>query len=59
MNFYMDLYMVALFFVLSPGVLLTLPKRGSLLTVAAVHAVVFATIYHFAGPMVWKLTKDM
>jgi hypothetical protein len=59
MNFYMDLYMVALFFVLSPGVLLTLPKGGSRLMVAAVHAVVFATIYHFAGPMVWKLTKDM
>ena len=59
MNFYMDLYMVALFFVLSPGVLLTLPKGGSLLTVAAVHAVVFATIYHFAVPVVWKMTQNL
>jgi hypothetical protein len=59
MNFYMDLYVAALFFVLTPGVLLTLPKGGSVLTVAAVHAVVFATIYHFAGPMVWKMTQNM
>jgi hypothetical protein len=36
-----------LFFVLTPGVLLTLPKGGSHQTVALTHALVFAVVHHF------------
>ena len=43
----MSVYVGLLFIVLTPGVLLTLPKGGSKLTVALVHGLVFATIYHF------------
>jgi len=38
------LYMVLLFVALTPGVLLTLPKGGSKLKVAVVHAVVFVVV---------------
>ena len=44
MNFLMSFYLVALFVALTPGVLLTLPKGGSKLTVAVVHGVVFAIV---------------
>lgn len=38
-----------LFFVLTPGVLLSLPPGGSLYVVAATHAVVFALVHKFVG----------
>lgn len=49
------IYLIALFFVLSPGVLLTLPPGGrgllmsgqTSLLAAAVHAVVFALAYQY------------
>jgi hypothetical protein len=40
-------FLVLLFVVLTPGVLLRLPPGGSKLTVAVVHGVVFALVYHF------------
>jgi hypothetical protein len=50
----MSLYLVALFVALTPGVLLTLPKRGKKLTVAVVHGLVFALIWHFTHKVVWR-----
>jgi len=44
----MSLFVAVLFFVLTPGVLLSIPKKGSLVKKAAVHAVVFALVYHFS-----------
>jgi hypothetical protein len=38
------LYCAVLFFVLTPGILVSLPKGGSKVTVAATHALIFATI---------------
>jgi hypothetical protein len=43
---YMSLFVALLFFVLTPGVLLSLPAGGSKKMVAATHAVVFALVYH-------------
>jgi hypothetical protein len=40
-----SLYLAALFVILTPGILLTLPARGSRLTVAVVHGIVFVVIY--------------
>jgi len=34
-----------LFFILSPGILLRVPRKGGKLVVAAVHAIVFSVIY--------------
>jgi len=42
----MSLFVAALFVVLTPGVLVTLPSKGSKLTVAVVHGLLFAVIYH-------------
>jgi len=42
----MSVYMAVLFFVLVPGVLVSLPSpSSSLMTKAAVHAVVFAVVW--------------
>jgi len=48
---YMSLYAAVLFFVLTPGILVSLPPGGSRTTVALTHAVVFA--------LVWSLTHKM
>ena len=42
----MSLFVAVLFFVLTPGVLLSLPsKKSDIYTLAAVHAVAFAVVY--------------
>lgn len=47
MNVAVAVYSAILFFLLSPNILLRLPKNGSKFTVAAVHAVVFGVIVYF------------
>jgi hypothetical protein len=56
MNWAVTLFTAILFFVLTPGILLRLPSNGSKYTVAAVHAVVFALVFHFTHKLVWSLT---
>ena len=41
---------------LTPGVLLTLPKGGSKLVVAAVHGLVFTVVYHFTNKLVLEMS---
>ena len=57
MNILMILYIVALFFVLTPGVFLSLPKGGDLKTVALTHALVFGAVYHLTHKLVAKKSK--
>ena len=52
MNVLMSLYMALLFVVLTPGVLFTLPKGGSKLTVAVVHGLVFVVAFYFTSGIV-------
>jgi hypothetical protein len=59
MNWAVTVYAAILFFVLTPAVLLRLPPNGSKLTVAAVHAVVFALVFHFTHKLVWQLSMGM
>ena len=47
------LFLVALFYFLTPGVLVRLPPGGSTMTVNLTHAVVFALVSTFA----WKALK--
>lgn len=44
------LFTIALFYVLTPGVFVTLPAGGSQTTVALTHAVIFAVLSKLA----WK-----
>jgi len=52
---YMSLFLVLLFVLLTPGVLVTLPSKGySKLTVALVHGVAFAVLYSLLHKSVWS-----
>jgi hypothetical protein len=55
MSVLVSLYAAVLFFLLTPAILLRLPPTGSKFTVAAVHALVFAIIFHFTHKLVWRL----
>ena len=59
MNWAVTFYAAILFFVLTPAVLVRLPPKGGKFTVAAVHAVVFALIFHFTHKFVWQLSMGM
>ena len=59
MNWFVTVYTALLFFVLTPGILLSLPPGGSKMMVALVHAVVFALVFHFTHKMVWSLGQDL
>lgn len=59
MNLWTLLYIAVLFFVLTPGILISLPSGGSKITVAAVHALVFALVFHFTHKLVWNVTKSV
>jgi predicted PurR-regulated permease PerM len=59
MNFVVALYAAILFFILSPNVLLRLPKKGSVNVVAAVHAVVFGLVLFFSCIFVSQLSMMM
>ena len=58
MNLIVTLFTALLFVVLTPGVLLTLPKGGAKLTVAVVHGLVFAVVYYFTAKIVVDLTGE-
>jgi len=52
-SFLMTLFVALLFVLLTPGILVRLPPNGSKLTVALVHGLVFAIIFHFTHKQVW------
>jgi hypothetical protein len=57
MNLFMTLYIIVLFIALTPGVLLRLPAKGPLLTVAIVHGIVFALVYYFTHRIVYQISE--
>ena len=56
-NVGMTLFVAALFVLLTPGVVITLPAKGTLLQKAAVHGLVFAVVYHYTHKTVWSLVQ--
>jgi len=54
-----SVYVAVLFVVLTPGILLRLPKNGKPLTVAVVHGVVFATVLYFTCKPLQKMLDNM
>jgi hypothetical protein len=56
-NVGMTLFIAALFTVLTPGVLLSLPPGGSKLVKACVHGLVFALVLHFSYQYVVRMTE--
>ena len=57
LNLCMFLFNILLFFVLTPGILLTIPSKSSKTTVALVHAVIFALVLHLTNKLVWNVTE--
>ena len=49
-----SVFAAILFFILSPGVFLRIPKTGSKMTVTGVHALVFAVLFYFTHAMVYR-----
>ena len=59
MNPFMFLYAFVLFFVLTPGILITLPPKSKKLIVALTHAAAFALIWTLTYKIVWKSTRQI
>jgi hypothetical protein len=57
MNLILFIVLAALFVVLTPGVLLKLPKNGSKMTVAVVHGLVFALVWTLSRAFIVKATS--
>jgi hypothetical protein len=57
MNLVSFLVLVALFVLLTPGVLLRLPKNGSKMTVAVVHGLVFALVWSLSHRFLTRATS--
>ena len=55
MNLVMFLFTAVLFFLLTPGILLSLPPGGSKMVVAATHAVVFALVFSLSHNMLMSM----
>lgn len=55
MDMIMFLYSAVLFFLLTPGILITIPPGGKQRMVAAVHAGVFGLVMSFAHPYLMKM----
>ena len=58
MNVVLLAYMVVLFVVLTPGVLVNLPPGGSKYVVLATHALIFAVVWQLTHKTVRRLTED-
>ena len=56
-HLYMFLFSALLFYVLTPGILLTIPPKSSKTIVALVHALVFSTVWYFTHNLFWNATE--
>ena len=59
MNAGLSIFVVLLFVLLTPGILLRLPPKGNKYTVAVVHGLVFAVVLHFVCLYYFKKTEGM
>jgi hypothetical protein len=55
MNLVMFIFTAVLFFILTPGILLSLPPGGSKMMVAATHAIVFGLVFSLSHNMLMSL----
>ena len=59
MNIIFTFYVTILFFVLSPGVLVTLPPKSKKTIVVGTHAILFAIIFYFTHIFVWNYFQHL
>jgi hypothetical protein len=58
-NLFILFYTAVLFYLLTPGILLTIPSRSSKMVVAATHALVFALVFKLTHRMAWKFSMSL
>jgi hypothetical protein len=56
MFIYLSIYMVLLFLVLTPGIIIRVP--GNKYLVALIHAIVFSITWYFTNTLVSNLTQN-
>ena len=54
----MILYTIILFVILTPSVVFQFPKKGNKYTVAFVHGLIFAVLFHFTHNMLTLNTRE-
>jgi hypothetical protein len=54
----MILYTIILFVILTPSVVFQFPKKGNKYTVAFVHGLIFALLFHFTQNMLTLNTRE-
>ena len=54
----MSVYAAVLFYLLTPGVVLSLPPGGSRMTVALTHAVVFGLVWMLTHKLVYRVLSS-
>ena len=59
MNIIWGIYVVALFVLLTPGILLTLPPKGGKFIVALVHGIVFAVALCLTNMYIMKPVEGL
>ena len=59
MNFITTIYTAILFFILSPGIIVTLPFKSKKPVSAGLHAIIFALVLHFTLPFVPVLYEGL
>lgn len=59
MSLICSLYVAILFFLLTPGILLRIPKGGSKYAVAGLHALIFGVILFLTRRFVWRLSASL
>ena len=59
MNLIMFIVSAVLFFILTPGIILSLPPGGSKMVVALTHAVVFGRVWTLASKTLMGLAGSM
>ena len=59
MNLSMIIFTTVLFYVLTPGIFLSIPPNGSKFIKAFAHAVLFALIYELTHRNVWLYLNGM
>jgi hypothetical protein len=59
MNIFMTIYAALLFMLLTPGILMRIPKNKSFKTAAFVHGLIFAVLYHFTHRAVWRFSNEL
>jgi len=59
MNLVVAIYMILLFFALTPGILLSLPSGSSKKVVALTHGVVFTAVWWLTHRFVWKFSLKL